>query len=68
MPNEGVLVRNIVLFSVLVLELVGPVLTKWALTRAGEIREKTTEGFNREKFLQDQAEKDAAHAPELANK
>ena len=56
----GTLVRNIVLFSVLVLELVGPVLTKWALTRAGDIKGKTTEGFNREKFLAEQAEKEAA--------
>ena len=35
--SEGALVRNIVLFSVLIYELVGPVLTKIALTRAGEI-------------------------------
>ncbi len=35
--NEGVLVRNIILFSVLVYELVGPVLTKIALMKAGEI-------------------------------
>jgi hypothetical protein len=34
---EGAIVRNIVLFSVLIYELVGPVLTKMALTRAGEI-------------------------------
>ena len=68
MPADGVLVRNIVLFSVLVLELVGPVLTKWALSRAGEIHEKTTEGFNREKFLREQAEKEAASAPELIKK
>ena len=34
---EGGLVRNIILFSVLIYELVGPMLTKWALTRAGEI-------------------------------
>ena len=54
MREDGVLVRNIVLFSVLVLELIGPVLTKWALGRAGEIREKTTEGFNRAEFLQQQ--------------
>ncbi len=59
-PKEGELVRSIVLFSVLVLELVGPVLTKWALTRAGDIKEKTTEGFNREKFLAEQAQKEAA--------
>ncbi len=34
---DGALVRNVVLFSVLVYELVGPTLTKMALTRAGEI-------------------------------
>ncbi len=33
----GALVRNVVLFSVLIYELVGPALTKMALTRAGEI-------------------------------
>ena len=35
---DGHLVRNVVLFSVLVYELIGPVLTKIALTKAGEIR------------------------------
>ncbi len=35
--NAGPVVRNIVLFSVLIYELVGPLLTKMALTRAGEI-------------------------------
>ena len=35
--NAGIVVRNIVLFSVLVYELVGPLLTKMALTKAGEI-------------------------------
>ena len=34
------MVRNVVLFSVLVYELVGPVLTKIALTKAGEIEKK----------------------------
>ena len=33
----GVLVQNIILFSVLIYELVGPFLTKIALTKAGEI-------------------------------
>ena len=37
---EGAIVRNIILFSVLVYELVGPALTKMALTRAGEITPK----------------------------
>lgn len=37
---EGAIIRNIVLFSVLIYELVGPVLTKMALTAAGDIRPK----------------------------
>ena len=36
--SDGHMVRNVVLFSVLVYELVGPTLTKMALTAAGEIR------------------------------
>ena len=35
--SDGHMVRNVVLFSVLVYELVGPALTKLALTAAGEI-------------------------------
>ena len=37
---EGAIIRNIVLFSVLVYELVGPLLTKIALTAAGDITPK----------------------------
>lgn len=37
---EGALIRNIVLFSVLIYELVGPVMTKMALTAAGDIKPK----------------------------
>ncbi len=51
MGNDGVLVRNIILFSVLIYELIGPMLTKIALTKSGDIKEKTTEGFNRKEFL-----------------
>ena len=36
--SEGEVVRNVVLFSVLVYELVGPALTKRALIAAGEIK------------------------------
>lgn len=39
---EGAIMRNIVLFSVLIYELVGPMLTKLALTEAGEISEGAT--------------------------
>ena len=37
---EGAIIRNIVLFSVLIYEMVGPMLTKMALTAAGDIRPK----------------------------
>ena len=36
--SDGAVVRNVVLFSVLVYELVGPALTKWSLIAAGEIK------------------------------
>ena len=36
--SDGHMVRNVVLFSVLVYELVGPTLTKMSLTAAGEIK------------------------------
>lgn len=38
--TEGVLVRNIILFSVMIYELVGPMFTKIALTKAGDIKPK----------------------------
>lgn len=46
----GGLIRNIILFSVLVYELVGPVLTRMALTEAGEIEQKKPEHVNRARF------------------
>ncbi len=36
--SDGKLIRNIVLFAVMILELVGPALTKIALTKAGDIK------------------------------
>ncbi len=47
LPGDGPLIRNIVLFAVLVYELAGPVMTKWALTRAGDIRPKSEEQLRR---------------------
>ena len=38
--EEGAIIRSIVLFSVLIYELVGPILTKIALTAAGDIKPK----------------------------
>lgn len=48
--DAGTLIRNITLFSVLVYELVGPLLTKQALTRAGDIQPKSEEVINRRKI------------------
>lgn len=47
--GEGVLIRNIVLFAVLIYELFGPMLTKIALMKAGEI-EPRPEGQDRSRF------------------
>jgi len=44
---QGDLIRNIVLFSVLVYELVGPMMTKWALTKSGDIQPKPDHIANR---------------------
>ena len=45
--TQGMLIRNIILFSVLVYELIGPPMTKWALTRAGDIKPMSDEVKNR---------------------
>lgn len=42
---EGNVIRNIVLFAVLIYELVGPMLTKIALMKAGNIHPKEREGL-----------------------
>ncbi len=47
LPGDGPLIRNIVLFAVLVYEIVGPLMTKWALTKAGDIQPKTQELLSR---------------------
>lgn len=44
---DGVIIRNIILFSVLVYELVGPAMTKNALMKAGDIQPKSEEVTNR---------------------
>ncbi len=48
--ETGGLIRNIVLFSVLVYELIGPVLTRNALMAAGEIEGKPSEQVSRARF------------------
>jgi len=48
--SMGSLIRNIILFSVLIYELFGPMLTRWALMKAGEIEPGQPEHVNRERF------------------
>ena len=43
----GTLIRNITLFAVLIYELFGPLLTRWALTKAGDIKPMSDEVKNR---------------------
>ncbi len=52
---DGRIIRNIVLFSVMIYELVGPTLTKIALTKAGEIKP----GKESARGKKDMAERDA---------
>lgn len=55
--EEGRLIRNITLFSVLIYELIGPVLTRWALTRAGDIQPMPPEVRNRRQTKLEAAKK-----------
>ena len=48
--NIGSFIRNIILFSVLVYELIGPMLTRSALTFAGEIQQKLPQHLHRARF------------------
>ena len=55
--TDGSIVRNITLFGVLVYELIGPMLTKIALTKSGDIQPKSQEILNRrEKKLAEAAQ------------
>ena len=49
--EQGNLIRNITLFAVLIYELVGPLMTKMALTAAGDIQPIPEEVKNRRKHL-----------------
>ena len=45
--EQGNLIRNITLFAVLIYEIVGPLMTREALTAAGDIRPKSADVINR---------------------
>lgn len=55
--EDGNLIRNIILFAVLVYELIGPSLTKMALTKAGDITEKSGEVLNRRQHKLEEAQR-----------
>lgn len=58
MGETGALIRTLILFSVLVYELIGPSITKIALTKSGDIQPKSEEVLHRrEKTLKDIQEK-----------
>jgi hypothetical protein len=48
--SMGSMIRNIILFSVLIYELAGPMMTKWALGKAGEIKPGVSDAQNRARF------------------
>ncbi|MBP5162722.1 MAG: hypothetical protein ILP16_07080, partial [Spirochaetales bacterium] len=47
---EGRLIRSIVLFGVLVYEMFGPMITKWALTKSGDIGEVPASKQSHDRF------------------
>lgn len=55
--SNGLLVRNITLFGVLIYELLGPTLTKIALIKAGDIQEKNFDIKNRRQEKIEKAKK-----------
>jgi len=48
--HDGVMIQNIVLFGVFIYELVGPMLTRWALEKAGDIAPMEAEKKTQDRF------------------
>ena len=61
LEGDGQIIRNIVLFAILIYELIGPTLTKWALKRSGDIVAKPEEYKNRRTDLLSGARKSWNH-------
>ncbi len=55
--SEGNLIRNITLFAILIYELVGPLMTKEALTAAGDIKPMDDDVKNRRQIKLEEANK-----------
>ena len=56
LPGDGPFIRNIVLFAILIYEIFGPLMTKWALTKAGDIKPMSDEVENRRDKMLAEAE------------
>lgn len=56
--EQGNLIRNITLFAVLIYEIFGPLMTKWALTQAGDIKPMSDEVKNRRQTKLEAAKKE----------
>lgn len=57
--NDGLLIRNIVLFSVFIYEIAGPMITKWALTKSGDIQVIPEEKSTHDRFNMPKAHRNA---------
>ena len=60
--DEGRLIRNITLFAVLIYELVGPLMTKQALIKAGDIKPMSEEVKNRRQAKLEEVQKNKKKA------
>ena len=56
MGEQGALIRNIILFSVFIYEILGPSMTRWALTKSGDIQPKSKDIENRRAMKLEAAE------------
>lgn len=67
--ETGSLIRSLTLFAVLIYELIGPSLTKWALTKSGDIKPKSEEVLRRrETLLKETAENRSAAIAETRDR
>ena len=55
--EPGRLIRNITLFAILIYEILGPLMTRWALTKAGDIKPMEEHVKNRRQTKLEEAKK-----------
>ena len=49
-PEDGKIIKNIVLFAILIYELAGPSITHWALLKSGDIVERPKDKASHDRF------------------